>query len=205
MVSAMWGAEAAVEELLRWGADPDVMDKNLDNALSLSLLSNSPAITARLASLTNKSLQKTKITAQIKRTRKVLGKVFKMNVMKPFSSDVARESLLCHFLQNFASKRTHITEKLPKYVEFQYEDKIGKILELLQRDNYVTYHSLLDALHLPTFHEFHYECQQHDCKQRDHCDRLRQVELLVKLMVKEMGEINPVFENLDQYSSSSKA
>ena len=32
-----------------------------------------------------------------------------------------------------------------------------------------------------------------DCRQKEDCDRLRQVYFLVRLLVAEMGEINPVF------------
>ena len=72
MVAAAWGADEAVEELLRWGADPNAMDANLNTALSLSLLSKSPTIVARLAPITTtglESLLKTLAMEQVEMTR----------------------------------------------------------------------------------------------------------------------------------------
>merc|ERR1719234_1302861 len=88
------------------------------------------------------------------------------------------------------NKTTSIENRLPKSVEFAYDDEMTKLRPLLSQST-VRYEDLLRALHVPPVHAEE-ECPG-DCRQKEDCDRLRQVYFLVRLLVAKMGEINPVF------------
>ena len=75
-------------------------------------------------------------------------------------------------------------------MEFAYDDEMTKLRPLLSQST-VRYEDLLRALHVPPVHAEE-ECPG-DCRQKEDCDRLRQVYFLVRLLVAKMGEINPVF------------
>ena len=75
-------------------------------------------------------------------------------------------------------------------MEFTYDDEMTKLRSLLSQST-VGYEDLLRALHVPPVHAEE-ECPR-DCRQKEDCDRLRQVYFLVRLLVAKMGEINPVF------------
>ncbi len=79
---------------------------------------------------------------------------------------------------------------MPKSVEFPYDDEMTKLRPFLSQST-VRYEDLLHALHVPPVHAEE-ECPG-DCRQKEDCDRLRQVYFLVRLLVAKMGEINPVF------------
>merc|ERR1711971_1023971 len=88
------------------------------------------------------------------------------------------------------NKTASIGDRMPKSVEFAYDDEMTKLRPLLSQPT-VRYEDLLRALHIPPVHA-EKECPG-DCRQREDCDRLRQVYFLVRLLVAKMGEINPVF------------
>jgi len=88
------------------------------------------------------------------------------------------------------NKKASIGERLPKFVEFAYDDEMTKLRPLLSKST-VRYEDLLRALYVPPVHAEE-ECPG-DCKQIEDCDRLRQVYFLARLLVAKMGDINPVF------------
>merc|ERR1711971_285176 len=88
------------------------------------------------------------------------------------------------------NKTASIGDRMPKSVEFAYDDEMTKLRPLLSQPT-VRYEDLLRALHIPPVHA-EKECPG-DCRQREDCDRLRQVYFLVRLLVAKMGEINPIF------------
>ena len=88
------------------------------------------------------------------------------------------------------SKTASIGDRLPKSVEFAYDDEMTKLRPLLSQST-VRYEDLLRALHVPPVH-VEEECPV-DCRQKEDCDRLRQVYFLVRLLISKMGELNPVF------------
>ena len=88
------------------------------------------------------------------------------------------------------NKTASIEDKMPKSVEFAYDDEMTKLRPLLSQST-VRYEDLLRALHVPPVHAEE-DCPG-DCRQKEDCDRLRQVYFLVRLLVAKMGEINPVF------------
>ena len=241
MVAARWGADESVEELLRWGANPDAMDANLDTALSLSLMTNSPAISARLAPVTRVGLKKFLQNAAAERVKisehlheyierigahqeetlkealenavkfghsdlmKLLsnGELSTMSSTTMNSTDKHRlHDIKIKYRQSMSTKASEMTRQLPKYVEFHYDDKIGKILELLKTDDSATFSCLMDVLHVPEFHLSHDNCPE-ECKQKDNCSKMRQVYDFVEMAVKEMGKINPVFEELYAFAVGS--
>ena len=241
MVAARWGADESVEELLRWGANPDAMDANLDTALSLSLMTNSPAISARLAPVTRVGLKKFLQNAAAERVKisehlheyiervgahqeetlkealenavkfghsdlmKLLsnGELLAMSSSKMNSIDKHRlHDIKIKYRQSMSTKASEMTRQLPKYVEFHYDDKIGKILELLKTDDSATFSCLMDVLHVPEFHLPRDKCPE-ECKQKDNCSKMRQVYDFVYMAVKEMGKINPVFEELYAFAVGS--
>merc|ERR1719239_2065606 len=102
------------------------------------------------------------------------------------SIEAAKKGLKAEIVNKTAS----IGDRLPKSVEFAYEDEMTKLRPLLSQST-VRYEDLLRALHVPPVHAEE-ECPG-DCRQKEDCDRLRQVYFLVRLLVAKMGEINPVF------------
>ena len=88
------------------------------------------------------------------------------------------------------NKTASIVDRMPKSVEFAYDDEMTKLRPLLSQST-VRFEDLLHALHVPPVHADE-ECPG-DCRQKEDCDRLRQVYFLVRLLVAKMGEINPVF------------
>ena len=102
------------------------------------------------------------------------------------STEAAKKRLKAAIVNKTAS----IENRLPKSVEFPYDDEMTKLRPLLSQST-VRYEDLLRALHVPPVHAEE-ECPG-DCRQKEDCDRLRQVYFLVRLLVAKMGEINPVF------------
>ena len=102
------------------------------------------------------------------------------------STEAAKKRLKAAIVNKTAS----IENRLPKSVEFPYDDEMTKLRPLLSHST-VRYEDLLHALHVPPVHAEE-ECPG-DCRQKEDCDRLRQVYFLVRLLVAKMGEINPVF------------
>ena len=103
------------------------------------------------------------------------------------STEAAKKRLKAAIVNKTAS----IENRLPKSVEFPYDDEMTKLRPLLSQSSTVRYEDLLRALHVPPVHAK--EGCPGDCRQKEDCDRLRQVYFLVRILVAKMGEINPVF------------
>ena len=84
------------------------------------------------------------------------------------------------------NKTTSIDNRLPKSVEFPYDDEMTKLRPLLSQST-VLYEDLLRALHVPPVHAEE-ECPG-DCRQKEDCDRLRQVYFLVSVKTKEAQKL----------------
>merc|ERR1711911_201483 len=102
------------------------------------------------------------------------------------STEAAKKRLKEAIVNRTAS----IENRLPKSVEFPYDNEMTKLRPLLSQST-VGYEDLLNALYVPPVHAEE-ECPG-DCRQKEDCNRLRQVYFLVRLLVAKMGEINPVF------------
>ena len=92
--------------------------------------------------------------------------------------------------EEIMNKTAPVEDRIPKCVEFQYDNEMVKLRPLLSQDT-VLYEDLLRALHVPPVHAEE-ECPE-DCRQKEDCNKLRQVYYLVRLLVDKMGKSNPVF------------
>merc|ERR1719234_176112 len=113
------------------------------------------------------------------------------DVLKLFGLERRIEATKKWLKEAIINKTASIGNRMPKSVEFAYEDEMIKLRPLLSQST-VRYEDLLRVLHAPPVHAEE-ECPG-DCRQKDDCDRLRQVYFLVRLLVAKMGEINPVFK-----------
>ena len=108
-----------------------------------------------------------------------------------FSSDQEEETAAkLELREKIMNRSADIDLRLPKSVEFRYENELEKLRPLLSKTT-VAYSDLLEVLHVPPIHADK-KCPV-DCTQKEECDRMRQVFDLVCSVVAKIGEINPVF------------
>ena len=109
------------------------------------------------------------------------------------------------------NKTAGLLNILPKSVEFTYNSKFEKIKPLLT-GSFVTYDKLLEELHVPSVHvgikeeEYNpmmtkkkkeeWEVCPDVCVQKRSCQRIRETYNLVKIIIKRLEEINPIFQGM---------
>ena len=116
-----------------------------------------------------------------------------VRLLLPLSEDEELTSAYKIKLKNeILNNKASVLEILPKSVEFRYNNEMIHVRPLLQSGAHVPFTTLLDALHLPEAHPDR-KCPT-DCVQKDQCSKVQQAFHLVKMIVSEMGEIDPVFK-----------
>merc|ERR1719458_178441 len=87
-----------------------------------------------------------------------------------------------------------LLDQIPRDVEFTYNQNMDKLRPLLQ-GSFVPYTTLLEKLHLPKLHvEVKKQKCFYHCNQKQSCQRIRETYDFVKILVKELGKRNKVFE-----------
>ena len=161
--------------------DPDGDPGVANFLLREAVMSDSPATVSAILNLTPSVWEENIVLAA---ERSDVVKLF-------FGSDQEEETASkLELRKNIMNRNAGIDLRLPKSVEFRYENEVEKLRPLLSKTT-VAYSDLLEALHVPPVHADK-KCPW-DCTQKDECDRMRQVFDLVCLVVAEIGEINPVF------------
>ena len=163
--------------------DPDGVPDIANFLLKEAVMSDSPETVSAILNLTPSVAEENVILAT-ERGRADMVKLF-------FGSDQEEETAAKLELRGKIMNRSaEIDLRLPKSVEFRYENEIEKLRPLLSKTT-VAFSDLLEALHVPPVH-VDKTCAW-DCRQGEECDRMRQVFDLLCLVVAKLGEINPVF------------
>ena len=97
-----------------------------------------------------------------------------------------------------------LLDKIPRDVEFTYNQNMDKLGLLIQENSLVPYITLLNQLHLPKVHVDDKEpmvtCPSDlatsDCSQKQSCQRIRETLSLVHLVSEKLGERSKVFEGM---------
>ena len=134
-----------------------------------------------------------------------------ISLISPNSQDRRRTEESKISLQTFILNKTSgLLNLVPKSAEFPYNEKIEK-LEPLLTGTLVTYDKLLQELHVPQVHvgvkeldsvqkkekKMEWEVCPKACIQKRSCQRIRETFKLVKIIIKRLGEINPIFDGME--------
>ena len=93
------------------------------------------------------------------------------------------------------SNNAHLLDRIPRDVEFTYNNKMDKLKPMIASQN-VPYTTLLKNLHLPRAHFEEATCPM-ACGQKQNCHRIREAMRLVDLIVAELGKKLKVFEGAE--------
>ena len=163
--------------------DPDGVPDVANLLLKEAVMSDSAETVSAILDLTP-AVAEENIVLATERGRADVVKLF-------FGLDQGEETVAkLELRRKIMSRSAEIDLRLPKSVEFRYENELEKLRPLLSRTT-VAYSDLLEALHVPPVHADE-KCPW-SCKQKDECDRMRQVFDLVSIIVDQIGEVNPVF------------
>ena len=166
--------------------DPDGMDHGIANLmLKEAVMSDSAeTVSVILNLMVSGSVAAENIILATKRGRADVVNLF-------FGSDKEEETAAkLELREKIMDGSAEVDLRLPKSVEFRYENELEKLCPLLSKTT-VAYSDLLEALHVPPVHADK-DCPW-DCAQKEECARMQQVFDLVCLVVAKTGEINPVF------------
>ena len=182
--AAEFGVASVVALLTKGLEGKTLLDPQANSIMTLAIMSDDAETVANVRNFTS-VLTPEHIMLALQRGRADVLKLFSFDEEKP-SVEAAKLRLKGEIVNETAS----IADRLPKSVEFSYEDEMVKLRPLLS-ESPVRYDDLLRALHVPPVHAEE-ECPR-DCRQKEDCDRLRQVYFMVRLLVARMGDINPLF------------
>ena len=120
-----------------------------------------------------------------------------------FEPEVDRREEEKHRLKvSIVENSAGLLNSIPKDVEFVYNDKMEKLKPLITSST-VTFTKLLEELSVPPVHVGQNEDSNEDWKQcpfmctsQTSCLRTREILDLVKIIVKKLGERNPVFKGI---------
>ena len=193
-IAATYGATGMVNILtecwMRNALPPVVAEKCIDpdqcHLLKHALMSDNAASVETILNHTS-SICSTNICFALKR-----GNSDVINLLGMGEDEKTIEANKLQLKEDIMDRAAKVADRIPKCVEFHYDSEMVKLRPLLSRQAVVPYKDLLSALHIPPVH-VEGVCPR-DCKQREHCDKLRQVYYLVRLLFENMGKINLVFK-----------
>ena len=174
---------ASMLQILTQGWNKDTLDFNIANQLLERALMSDNADTVDIVRAFVPSVSTENTALALTRGR--------ADVLKLFGLERNIEATKKWLKEAIINKTASIEDRMPKSVEFAYDDEMTKLRPLLSQST-VRYEDLLRALHVPPVHAEE-ECPG-DCRQMEDCDRLRQVYFLVRLLVAKMGESSSVFK-----------
>ena len=188
ITGVIWASKmgaASMLKILTNGWDKNTLDPSLaNNFLQIALKSdNADTVQVILTLVSEISSENTNLA--LTRGRADVVKLFGLG-----EDEGNREAAKKKLKEAIVNKTASIENRLAKSVEFSYNDEMTKLRPLLSQST-VRYEDLFVALYVPPVHTEE-ECPE-DCRQKEDCDRLRQVYFLVRLLVAKMREINPVF------------